>query len=53
MYLPASLEKRFDFNLCDDECASTENLTMTDTDSRLFFYSVAKECGDAARGVKT
>ena len=34
--------KRFDFNSCD-ECISMENLTMTDTDSQLFFYSVAKE----------
>ena len=46
-------EKRFDFNSCDDKCVSTENLTMINTDSQLFFYSVAKEPdGDAQRGGK-
>ena len=47
VFASMTFEKRFDFNLCDDECISMENLTMTDTNSRLFFYSVAKEC-DAA-----
>ena len=44
VFASMTFEKRFDFNLCDDEYISTENLTMTDTDNQLFFYSVAKEC---------
>ena len=43
VFASVTFEKRFDFNSCDDECISMENLTMTDTDSQLFFYSVAKE----------
>ena len=46
VFASVTFEKRFDFNSCDDECISTENLTMTDTDSQLFFYSEAKECDD-------
>ena len=47
VFASVTFEKRFDFNSCDDECVSMENLTMTD--SQLFFYSVAKEPGgDAA-----
>ena len=51
VFASVTFEKRFDFNLCDDECISMENLTMTNTDSQLFFYSVAKE-PDAQHGGK-
>ena len=50
VFASVTFEKRFDFNSCDDECVSMENLTMTDTDSQLFFYSVAKEPGGDAAG---
>ena len=43
VFASVTSEKRFDFNSCDDKCISMVNLTMTDTDSQLFFYSVAKE----------
>ena len=52
VFASVTFEKRFDFNLCNDECVSTENLTMTETDSRLFFYSVAKECAVEQSGVR-
>ena len=44
VFASMTFEKRFDFNSCDNECISTEDLTMTNTDSQLFFYSVDKEC---------
>ena len=52
VFASMTFEKRFDFNLCDDECISMENLIMTDIDSQLFFYSVAKECAIKQRGDK-
>ena len=51
VFASVTFEKRFDFNSCDNEYVSTENLTMTDTNSQLFFYSVAKE-PDAQHGGK-
>ena len=50
VFTSVTFEKRFDFNSCDDECVSMENLTMTDTDSQLFFYSVVEP--DAQHGGK-
>ena len=43
VFASLTFEKRFDFNLCDNEYISTTNLTMVDTDSDLFFYSIAKD----------
>ena len=43
VFASVTFEKRFDFNSCVNECISMENLTMTETGSQLFFYSVAKE----------
>ena len=52
VFASVTFEKRFDFNSCNDECVSMENLTMTDTNSQLFFYSVAKECAVEQHGDK-
>ena len=50
VFASLTCEKRFDFDLCDDEYVSTTNLTMVDTNSDLFFYSVAKDNSPICRG---
>ena len=52
VFASLTFEKRFDFNLCDNKYVSTTNLTMVDTDSDLFFYSVAKDNTPICRGGK-